>query len=90
GDKLTIIACKGENWYIAKDKDGRTGDIPVNYVSQLQTGVLGTNFWFVGEIMGRATEKILLKKAFYMGEIHENWLGEVLPYQSEPVLNENS
>ena len=25
-----------------------------------------------------------------MEEIHENQLGEVLPYQFEPVLNENS
>ncbi|CAB3990439.1 tyrosine- kinase Tec isoform X2, partial [Paramuricea clavata] len=60
GDDLTVLQSEGGYWWLAKDKDGRTGYIPANGVRH--KGVLGTEVWFVGDIMRHVAEEMLLKE----------------------------
>ncbi|CAB3997426.1 tyrosine- kinase Btk29A isoform X3 [Paramuricea clavata] len=60
GDEFTILKSEGEHWCLAKDKYGRTGYIPVNYVRQ--KGGLGTEVWYFGDIMRHVAEEMLLRE----------------------------
>ncbi|XP_028397837.1 tyrosine-protein kinase Tec-like [Dendronephthya gigantea] len=60
GDEFTILKCEGEHWCLAKDRYGRKGYIPVNYVRPKEG--LGTEVWYFGDIMRHVAEDMLIKE----------------------------
>lgn len=64
GDVLTIVAVtKDPNWYKAKNKVGREGIIPANYVQKREGVKAGTKLslmpWFHGKITREQAERLL-------------------------------
>lgn len=64
GDVLTIVAVtKDPNWYKAKNKVGREGIIPANYVQKREGVKVGTKLslmpWFHGKITREQAERLL-------------------------------